>query len=59
MRQKYPRPIIFRVGDVSWPPRSSDLTTLDYFLGGYMKKRDYKNNLESVPEVRDNIFSHK
>ncbi|GFW48277.1 hypothetical protein TNCV_1108401 [Trichonephila clavipes] len=33
--------LISRFGPVNWPPRSCDLTPLDYFLWGY-KKRDPK-----------------
>ncbi|GFV30851.1 transposable element Tcb2 transposase [Trichonephila clavipes] len=29
--------LISRFGPVNWPPRSSDLTPLDYFLWGYVK----------------------
>ncbi|GFU62062.1 putative DD41D transposase [Trichonephila clavipes] len=28
--------LIFRFGSVNWPPRSCDLTPLDYFLWGYV-----------------------
>ncbi|GFT87481.1 uncharacterized protein TNCV_2395851 [Trichonephila clavipes] len=30
--------LISRFGPVNWPPRSCDLTPLDYFLWGYVKK---------------------
>ncbi|GFU76292.1 uncharacterized protein TNCV_527721 [Trichonephila clavipes] len=33
--------IISRFGPVNWPPRSCDLTPLDYFLWGYVKSVDY------------------
>ncbi|GFU14906.1 uncharacterized protein TNCV_3386901 [Trichonephila clavipes] len=29
--------LISRFGPVNWPPRSCDLTPLDYFLWGYVK----------------------
>ncbi|GFY06504.1 putative transposable element [Trichonephila clavipes] len=29
--------LISRFGPVNWPPRSCDLTSLDYFLWGYVK----------------------
>ncbi|GFV09106.1 putative LOC100569746 [Trichonephila clavipes] len=30
-----------RIGPVNWPPRSCDLTPLDYFLWGYVKSLVY------------------
>ncbi|GFW56906.1 complement C5 [Trichonephila clavipes] len=33
--------LISRVGPVNWPPRSCDLTPLDYFLWGYVKSLVY------------------
>ncbi|GFX93671.1 uncharacterized protein TNCV_1588481 [Trichonephila clavipes] len=33
--------LISRFGPVNWPPRSCDLTPLDYFLWGYVKSLVY------------------
>ncbi|GFW92589.1 uncharacterized protein TNCV_519061 [Trichonephila clavipes] len=33
--------LISRFGPVIWPPRSCDLTPLDYFLWGYVKSLVY------------------
>ncbi|GFV29267.1 hypothetical protein TNCV_4602991 [Trichonephila clavipes] len=33
--------LILRFGPVNWPPRSCDLTPLDYFLWGYVKSLVY------------------
>ncbi|GFX15970.1 transposase [Trichonephila clavipes] len=33
--------LISRFGPVNWPPRSCDLTRLDYFLWGYVKSLVY------------------
>ncbi|GFU71330.1 transposable element Tc3 transposase [Trichonephila clavipes] len=38
-------PLISRVGPVNWPPRSCDLTPLDYFLWGYVKSLVYVDKL--------------
>ena len=57
LRTKFPGRIIARNGDVNWPPRSrSDLTPLDYFLWGYVKSQVYKNNPQSIPELKDEII---
>ena len=33
--------IIHRFSEISWPPRSPDLTPLDFFLWGYLKQKVY------------------
>jgi len=38
-RRFFPQRVIFRFGDVSWPPRSPDLTAADFFLWGYLKSK--------------------
>lgn len=43
----YPNRWIGRGGPVSWPPRSPDLTPLDFFLWGHMKSLVYETPVES------------
>ena len=33
LRTKFPGRVIYRNGDYNWPPRSCDLTPLDFSLG--------------------------
>jgi len=40
----------------NWPSRSCDLTPLDYFLWDYVKSQVYKNNPQSIPELKDEII---
>ena len=40
-RGKFPDQMISRKGDYNWPPRSCDLTPLDFFLWGYVKDKVY------------------
>ncbi|GFW45371.1 transposable element Tc3 transposase [Trichonephila clavipes] len=40
--------LISRFGPVNWPPRSCDLTPLDYFLWGYVKP-------QTLDHLEDNI----
>ena len=40
---------------VGWPPRSCDLTPLDYFLWGYVKATVYANKPATIDELRTNI----
>ncbi|GFW62519.1 uncharacterized protein TNCV_589461 [Trichonephila clavipes] len=43
----------FRPGN--WPPRSCDLTPLDYFLWGYVKSLFYADKLQTLEHLEDNI----
>lgn len=38
-----------------WPPRSPDLTPLDFFLWGYVKDRVFNRECESADVMRDRI----
>ncbi|GFS83918.1 uncharacterized protein TNCV_2363521 [Trichonephila clavipes] len=40
--------LISRFGPVNWPPRSCDLTTLDYFLWGYVKSLVYADKPQTL-----------
>ncbi|GFT24863.1 uncharacterized protein TNCV_3021481 [Trichonephila clavipes] len=44
-----------RAGPVNWPPRSCDLTPLDYFLWGYVKSLVYANKPQTLDHLEDNI----
>jgi len=39
-----------------WPPRSSDLSPLDYFLWGYLKSKVYATKLRNLEEHRQRII---
>ncbi|GFT21567.1 transposable element Tc1 transposase [Trichonephila clavipes] len=47
--------IISRFGPVNWPPRSCDLTPLDYFLWGYVKSLVYADKPQTLGHLEDNI----
>ena len=42
-----------RGGPVPWPPRSSDLTPLDFFLWGHMKTLVYETKVDSRASLWD------
>ncbi|GFX18966.1 hypothetical protein TNCV_322711 [Trichonephila clavipes] len=44
-----------RFGPVNWPPRSCDLTPLDYFLWGYVKSLVYADKPQTRDHLEDNI----
>ncbi|GFU25124.1 DUF4817 domain-containing protein [Trichonephila clavipes] len=47
--------LISRFGPVNWPPRSCDLTPLDYFLWGYVKSLIYVDKPQTLDHLEDNI----
>ncbi|GFW22918.1 uncharacterized protein TNCV_2381331 [Trichonephila clavipes] len=46
--------LISRFGPVNWPPRSCDLTPLDYFLWGYVKSLFYADKPQTLDHLEDN-----
>ncbi|GFX08531.1 putative DD41D transposase [Trichonephila clavipes] len=47
--------LISRFGPVNWPPRSCDLTPLDYFLRVYVKSLVYADKPQTLDHLEDNI----
>ncbi|GFT87035.1 transposase [Trichonephila clavipes] len=47
--------LISRFGPVNCPPRSCDLTPLDYFLWGYVKSLVYADKPQTLDHLGDNI----
>ena len=47
--------LISRRADVVWPPRSCDLTPLDYYLWGAVKDECYADKPETIEALNDNI----
>ncbi|GFW82275.1 transposable element Tc3 transposase [Trichonephila clavipes] len=47
--------LISRFGPVNSPPRSCDLTPLDYFLWSYVKSLVYANKPQTLDHLEDNI----
>ncbi|GFX24010.1 uncharacterized protein TNCV_2731151 [Trichonephila clavipes] len=47
--------LISRFRSVNCPPRSCDLTPLDYFLCGYVKSLIYADRLQTLNHLEDNI----
>ena len=53
--RKFPDRIISHNSAVSWPPRSYDLTPLDYFLWSYVKDQVYTDISQSIEDLKTNI----
>ncbi|GFU61073.1 transposable element Tc3 transposase [Trichonephila clavipes] len=47
--------VISRFGPVNWPPRSCDLTPLNYFLCGYVKSLVHVDKPQTLDHLEDNI----
>ncbi|GFV25451.1 transposable element Tc3 transposase [Trichonephila clavipes] len=47
--------LISRFGPVNWPPRSCDVTPLDYFLWGYVKSLVFVDKPQTLDHLEDNI----
>ena len=47
--------IISRRVDVVWPPRSCDLTPLDYYFWDAVKDKCYADKPEAIDALKDNI----
>ncbi|XP_011859170.1 PREDICTED: uncharacterized protein LOC105556688 [Vollenhovia emeryi] len=55
LNTKFEGRVISRRGDVMWPPRSCDLTPLDFLLWGFLKGKVYTKNPRTIPELKDEI----
>lgn len=53
LNNHYPQKWIGRDGFIAWPPRSCDLTPLDFFMWGYIKDRVYMSP-PTTPEDMEN-----
>lgn len=54
----FPNRWIGRLGPIAWPPRSPDLTPLDYFLWGFLKDRVFRTIPETLQEMEDRIVEN-
>ena len=57
LNESFPNRWLGRRGPVAWPPRSPDLTPLDYYLWGHMKTLVYETKVDSRASLRDRIFA--
>ncbi|GFX96952.1 putative transposable element [Trichonephila clavipes] len=55
LKDRFGDRLISRFGPVNWPPRSCDLTPLDYFLWGYVKSLVYADKPQTLDHLEDNI----
>ena len=55
LKENFHEQIISRNRPENWPPRSCDLTLLDYFLWGYVKSLVYVDKPQSIDALEANI----
>jgi len=55
VRNMFPGHLISRFGDMTWPPRSPDLSTCDFFLWGYLKLRVYAHKTRTLNDFKEAI----
>jgi len=56
LRQQFGEQLISRFGPITWPPRSCDITPLDFFLWGYVKSKVYMDKPVTIEELEANII---
>lgn len=52
LRTRFPGRVISRHGDQNWPPRSCDITPMDFFVWGFLKGKVYANNPQTLQELK-------
>lgn len=55
LNQTFPDRWIGRDGPTAWPPRSPDITPLDFFFWGYVKERVFQEPIQDVDELKRRI----
>lgn len=55
LQRKFGNRRISRNGPIAWPPRSPDLTPLDFFLWGTMKAEVYSTSVDTKDELMNRI----
>ncbi|KAL4152933.1 hypothetical protein QTP88_000766 [Uroleucon formosanum] len=55
LREQFGEQLISRFGPINWPPRSCDITPLDFFLWGYVKSKVYLAKPTTIVELEANI----
>lgn len=55
LHDTFPNRWIGRSGVIEWPPRSPDLTPLDFFLWGYLKGKVFKSQPANLDDLKQRI----
>ena len=55
LKETFQNRLISHKSEFPWPPRSPDLSPLDFFLWGFLKEVIFKRKPVSVPKLKDFI----
>ena len=55
IRDMFPQKLISRRGEITWPPRSPDLSPTDFFLWVHLKSKVYANNPTTMRQLKLNV----
>ena len=55
LRSHFGQQFISRLGPVYWPPRSCDITPLDFYLSGYVKSKCFVDKPATIEALEANI----
>lgn len=55
LNNTFPGGWIGREGPIAWPPRSPDLTPLDFYMWGYVKNKVYATRPANIEELKNKI----
>ena len=55
MDATFPKRWIWGDGPTSWPPRSPDITPLDFFLWGYVKDKVFSTPVPDITNLKARI----
>ena len=54
----FPHRWIGRDGPIPWPPRSPDITPLDFFLWGYVKDIVYRAKIRDITDLKQRVITN-
>ena len=57
LNERFPDAWIGRSGPIPWPPRNPDLSPLEFFLRGYIKKIVYAEKIRNIQHLQERITS--
>ena len=55
LEENFPQKWIGRGGPVNWPARSPDLTSMDFYLWGYVKSKVYHTPATTIKDMKERI----
>ena len=56
LNERLPDAWIGRGGPIPWPPRSPDLSSLDFFLWGYIKNAVCAGKIRNIQHLQDKEY---